>query len=339
MSFRYNANPIRSLAVLAIALDVTEYELLRLSNRADDLYRKAKPIRKPDGSFRQPYDALPQLKHVHRRIKERLLVNVHFPAYLTGSLPGKSPKANASFHVGAKIVICEDVQKFFPSTRATLVHDIWMGFFGFSQDVATILTKLTTRFGALPEGAITSSYLANLVFWRLEPGLHEQLSIRGIAYSRYVDDICVSSKEFLPDIDKSAAISEIYTMLGRLAYTAKRKKHEIQTSGHQMFATKLMVNRRVAIPHSERHNLKSAVFQLEGKFKHGARDVAFFEELSRTTNRVGRLGQFHMQEATKLKERLKKLRMRLDSEPVVITPSVQTAATIMSAAKAEAPWD
>jgi hypothetical protein len=339
MSFRYNANPIRSLAVLAIALGVPEHELLRLSNRADNLYRKAKPIRKPDGSFRQPYDALPQLKHVHRRIKERLLVNVHFPAYLTGSLPGKSPKANASFHVGAKIVICEDVQKFFPSTRSTIVHDIWLGFFGFSQDVATTLTQLTTRFGTLPEGAITSSYLANLVFWRLEPALHDQLLSRGIAYSRYVDDICVSSKQFLLDIDKTTAISEIYTMLGRLAYTAKRKKHEIQTSGHQMFATKLMVNRRVAIPHSERHNLKSAVFQLESKFKHGARDVEFFEQLSRTTNRVGRLGQFHTQEAAKLKERLKKLRLHLDIEPVVITPSAQTVAAIMSAAEADAPWD
>lgn len=336
---RYKADPIRSQAVLAVALGVSERDLLRLSNQADDLYRKAKPIKKPDGSFRQPFDALPRLKHVHKRIKERLLVNVHFPVYLTGSLPGKSPKANASFHVGAKIVICEDVQKFFPSTRSTLVHDIWLGFFGFSPDVAALLTKLTTRFGTLPEGAITSSYLANLVFWRLEPALQAALSLRGIAYSRYVDDISVSSKKFLLDADKTQAISEVYTMLGRLAYTAKRKKHEMQTSGHQMFATKLMVNRRVAIPHSERHKLKSAVFQIERKFEQGARGPELFEELNRTTNRVGRLGQFHSQEAMKLKERLKKIRRLLAIEPVMTAPCAHIVVVTKASADDVAPWN
>lgn len=52
---------------------------------------------------------------------------------------------------------------------------------GFSDDVAEILTMLTTKDGGLPQGAVTSSFLANLVFWDYEPSLVEKLAFAGYA--------------------------------------------------------------------------------------------------------------------------------------------------------------
>lgn len=92
---------------------------------------------------------------------------------------------------------------------------------------AWLLTKLTTRNGSLPQGGIPSSYLANLVFWRDESLLHAKLRARGIRYSRYVDDIAMSSTTRLARVEKSKAIADVYGMLEKHGLTARRDKHEI----------------------------------------------------------------------------------------------------------------
>jgi hypothetical protein len=174
----YSNNSIYSLAALSKCLGFEELFLTELAVIASSKYRLAKPITKPDGSIRQPFDAEEPLKEVHRRIKKEIFSKVVFPNYLTGSIKGCDYKLNASLHTDAKIVICEDVEGFFPATTTTQVFDIWRNFFGFSEDVANLLTALTTKDGALPQGAITSSYLANLTFWRLEPDIYIRLEQR-----------------------------------------------------------------------------------------------------------------------------------------------------------------
>ncbi|WP_253445646.1 reverse transcriptase family protein [Halomonas sp. Y3] len=186
----YNQRRIGTLNALHLPLGMSVDELLSLAQRADGLYRIAKSITKPDGSIRNTYDALAPLKEVHRRIKSQILDHVDYPPYLTGSVKGCDYKVNAALHTNARIVINEDISGFFPSTSAERVFNIWRGLFGFSQDVSQCLTQLTTRQGELPQGAITSSFLANLVFWQDEPALHARFASQGLIYSRYVDDIC-----------------------------------------------------------------------------------------------------------------------------------------------------
>ena len=185
------------MPALSRALGVPTSLLHELARVADSQYRLADEIIKPDGSIRQTFDAFTPLKNIHRRIKLKIFSHVVFPNYLTGSLKGRDYKTNAALHAGSRIVICEDIGQFFPSTRAPVVHDIWKNFFGFSDDVADCLTRLTTKDGALPQGAITSSYLANLAFWRDEPQIQAYLARLGVTYSRYVDDLALSSKRLL----------------------------------------------------------------------------------------------------------------------------------------------
>lgn len=285
--------------------------LINVAAQADSLYRKAKQMVKPDGSLRQPFDALPPLKPIHRRIKDRILKRVEFPEYLTGSLSGRDYRTNAALHSGAKIVICEDIERFFPSTSRERILDIWLNFFCFSEDMANLLTSLTTKDGSLPEGAITSSYLANLAFWNQEPRLQAQLAQKNIVYSRYVDDISVSSKQFMPKDEQTALIAQVYGMLKRHGYKAKRRKHEIFTSGQRMLTTKLMVNRKPALLLKERQNIRAAVHALEQRIASGERGSEIKTELNRVTSRVGRLGTLHPTEAIPLKLRLRNVRQFL----------------------------
>lgn len=305
---RYPNRPISSLAGLAAALRVPVADLQRVAEIADTQYRNAKPIIKPDGGIRQPLDALPLLKGIQKRIKVALFLPVEFPEYLTGSIRGRDARCNALLHTGAKIVVCEDIEKFFPSTTAQFVRFIWTGFFGFAPEVADLLTALTTKGGVLPEGAVTSSYLANLIFWNREPSLYRQFNDEGVSYSRYVDDITISSKTPLSKEQLSRGIGRIYGMMRSYGFKAKRGKQEIRRASGQMYTTKLMVNRRASLPSMERQAIRAAVFQLERRWALDGADPDVISELNSVAGRVGRLAQLHPTEGAALKKRIAKLR-------------------------------
>ncbi|KDC32855.1 RNA-directed DNA polymerase [Bordetella bronchiseptica F4563] len=259
---------------------------------------------KADGTIRNTYDALEPLKEVHRRIKGQILDHVNYPAYLTGSIKGTDYKVNASLHVRAKIVINEDISGFFPSTSADRVFSIWRGFFGFSEDVAQCLTQLTTKHGELPQGAITSSFLANLVFWRDEPALRARFAAQGLVYSRYVDDIAVSSKAFLTDEEKSDVVRHVYGMLREHGYQPKRAKHEIATAGTRMAVTKLAVNAKPGLDKSARSRIRAVVHAVEQRVASGEALSLERGPYAQAMGQVRHLERFHPGEAAPLKQRL-----------------------------------
>lgn len=305
---------IRGLASLSKALGIHKSVLIRCASMAEGMYRVAKQETKSDGSIRQTFDAYPRLKGIQIKIKERLLQRVVYPSYLHGSLRGRSPRTNAGTHVDAKITFAEDISNFFPSTSQALVQRVWMGFFGFSEDVAQVLTMLTTKDGGLPQGAVTSSYLANLAFWDCEPNLVKNFYARGLKYSRYVDDVTVSSKQRLVTNEMTYVVSQVYGMLLHHGFKPKRSKHEITTAGRSMRTTKLTQNQGVGIPVEKRRNVRAAVFALEKLVASGERGAEVTKELARVSTKVGRLGSYHQSKAAPLKKRLDSVRALLKLE-------------------------
>ena len=303
----YSGKPIRRLLSLSKALECTEHKLVFVGANASNLYRLAKEVPKSDGTVRCTYDAKPLLKVIQRRIKTEILDRVIFPAYLTGSIKGRDYKTNAELHKGAAIVIAEDIDSFFPSTTADHLFDVWHNFFGFSVDVAQLLTALTTRNGELPQGAITSPHLANLVFWRDEPRLHDQFAAEGIVYSRFVDDVSVSSQNALPAEKKTEIIAAIYGLMLRTGYKPKRRKHELKTARQQMTVTKLTVNEKPGIPSAERARIRAAVHHLERLAAQDCQPDHLKSDYASVLGKVNHLARFHPGEASPLKARLLQL--------------------------------
>jgi hypothetical protein len=338
----YPHAPIHGLSALSKALGIHQDVLIKYAKRADRLYRLAKQEKKKDGSIRQTFDAYPVLKAIQVRIQQRILKQIIYPAYLQGSLRGCSPRTNAAIHVNAKIAFAEDIANFFPSARDTLIKNIWTGFMGFSDDVAEVLTMLTTKDSGLPQGAVTSSFLANLVFWSYEPGLVSKLDARGLRYSRYVDDVSVSSKRRLQVEEQTRLVGEIYGMLLHHGFQPKRSKHELFTAGKSMRTTKLLSNKRVALPVEQRQNIRAAVYALEKRIASGDFSGEVAKELARVASRVGRLGSFHSNEGTALKKRLRIVRQTLELVPVNVVAQEAPALACSAATinpNSSPPWD
>ena len=281
--------------------------MLNVSKNANELYRPAKEKLKSDGTVRQTYDALPLLKNIQRRIKFNILDRVRFPTYLTGSIKGRDYKTNAELHQGAKIVITEDIGSFFPSTTDEHVFDIWRRFFGFSHEVAECLRALTSRHGVLPQGATTSPQLANLVFWRNEPQLHDRLYAEGIIYSRFVDDVAASSRTLITPDKKREIIAAIYGLMLHEGYKPKRQKHELKTSRERMAVTTLTTNQKPGIAQTERARIRAAVHHLEKSALIGQSDIGQSKEFRSVLGKVNNLSRFHSGEAKLLKVRLTRL--------------------------------
>lgn len=334
----YPCDPIRTVAALARALRMSEAELLRICDRANASWRKVKP---EPGSTRETFDAHGPLKALHRKLKNCIFSRVYFPDYLQGSLKGRDYVSNADLHKNKQVLICEDVKKFFPSVSATFVEDVWRGFFGFSSEVACVLTRLTTKDGALPQGAITSSFLANLVMWRREPLLQAKLEAMGITYSRYVDDMSMSSAVHLDKAAQTKVIGMVYGMLAAHGLKAARHKHEVFSASQQMITTKLIVNRKPSLTAVKRSKVRAQVHQLEMAATSGASEIELRELANKASQRVGQLARFHKRSGQLLRDRVKVIRTKLPEQARSFTTSPTGSLKIDAQVDGElkVPWE
>lgn len=270
----YNQAPIRSIETLAEMLALTGPQLGKLASNAHRMYNPGPAQFKSDGTPRITWDAQSQLKAVHEILKVRVLQRVQFPSYLQGSIRDKSnPRdyvRNAAFHVQKKCVVTFDIANFFPSVTADLVKDVWLNFFRFDNSVADVLTALTTKDGCLPQGAKTSSYLANLVFWRSEHKLVAHLACIGWNYSRLVDDVTISIAIEPAKADLTKVNKTVIGHIQHYGFKIKRSKHEVFHRNHPMRVNNLIVNDRPALPKEKRHRIRAQINTLKVQAASGA---------------------------------------------------------------------
>lgn len=310
----YKNAPIKSTQSLCKALEISEPRLRSIAARASKLYIGPISIPKKNGlEFRDVYKAKPVLKNVLDKIKNLLIQGVNFPFYLHGSIPKRGTLTNANMHKNARRVITEDIQSFFDSITEKHIFSIWHNCFKFSSDVATLLTQLTTKDGTLCQGAATSSYLANFVFWKIEPIVAKKLLNRGLKYSRYVDDITITTSGEMSEEDKQWSIAQVYAMVGRLGLKIRREKHTGSTSRFSLAIMGVNINtNKLAKPKPYRSAVRAQVFQLEKLDKEKLTKQEINKLFSSASTKVGTLGIFHKRKSLKLKERIKKAKNNTD---------------------------
>jgi retron-type reverse transcriptase len=289
---------------LARMLQTPLAELQRVSDNASALYRIGKRKLKKDGTMRLCYDAVRPLKSIQARIQCLILNQVQFPRYLQGGIRDKAnPRGqapNARLHLRKNTQITEDIEKFFPSIYRSVVFDIWHRFFRFPPPVAECLTKLTTKDRYLPQGAKTSSLLANLVFWEHEWALVADLHARGITYTRLIDDITVSSDTVLPRAELSTIIGAIRELCRTKGLRLQRRKQTIARAGNRMITTELVVNTKTSLPPKKRSSIRAAVAGILKAPPQQRQTNAYGRKYRRTAGQVAYLKQHHPSEAASL---------------------------------------
>ena len=214
--------PIKSKNHLYFLLGTNKAELKEILENLTEFYTPyTKTKRNKDGSIkfrngkmeiREFCPSIGRLKELQQKIKIKILKNFDFPEHIQGGIKGRSNISNAFTHKGKKYFFSTDIRNFFPSIKYKAVYNMYISF-GFSADVSSLLTKLTTYKYKVPQGIPTSTYITNLVSVPIDKKLLELCNKNEINYTRYIDDLSFSSKrDFLSLVSQIIDIIQKYKL-------------------------------------------------------------------------------------------------------------------------------
>lgn len=300
---RYLHKPIATMDDLAKRLGVSKNELSYLIDNGENYIYPNAPETKASGGIRQTYRIGKRLRKLQDKIKFRIFRHVEWPLYLHGAIKDeKAPRdhiTDAKAHSYGAHTINLDVSRFFPSISSEQVYLMWLSGFKFSPEVAKALMKLTTRDDWLYEGAPTSPLIANMIFGEHEANLVQEYIHQGITYTRFVDDITISSRGRIEDQKLGAIIGQVYGMLLNKGLQPNRKKQKVYIGEGRGNVHAIITRRgRLLYEKSRRKRIKLEAYNLLKSAEEIGRDSDDYR--SRYNSTLGKLSmmrRLHPQEA------------------------------------------
>lgn len=201
---------------LARKLGVAREVLCALAAEPERHYRSfvIQPARKKPRQISNPDE---DLKAVQRAVRIRLLAPLPLPPHVHGCVRAHSPLTNARTHRGEPNVASVDIKNFYPTVTNRAIYELWLRL-GYGPRLASLLTRLTTLAGHLPQGAPTSDALANHVLAPVDDGLIAIATALDLKLSRYLDNIDLSGKR------TREAIPLVIALLREHGYAVRHKK-------------------------------------------------------------------------------------------------------------------
>ena len=264
---------VRTTKLEKVILHIDEYyyekKELKLDNKGNVLLDKS-----GNEKFRILNPSIKQLKTIQKRIRINILSKLHIPDYAFGGIKGRDNIKNAKCHQGKKYVFTTDLKNFYPTFRNERVFEMFRSFH-FSPTVAKVLTQLTTYKGRLPQGAPTSSTIANLVF--IKTGKKLQLfSIENkLTFTSFVDDLAFSAP-----YDFKGKIPVLLETIKSDCYSISHKKTNYKTKNP--IVTNLVVkNNKLELPNS----FKVKLVNTEGYSQAQINGLKLYQERVLMTNK------------------------------------------------------
>jgi retron-type reverse transcriptase len=174
-------------------IHVNSGRIKTLSIYSHRYYKKYK-IPKSNGKMREIKQPRKDLKGIQAWILRNILDKLSPTVFATAYTTGKKISDNVTPHCNHKYFMLLDLEEFFPSISIRQVEKIF-SLIGYSEKIVYILSMLCTCDGSLPQGAVTSPSLSNLIAVKLDRRIAGYTSKRNIIYTRYADDITLSSND------------------------------------------------------------------------------------------------------------------------------------------------
>lgn len=228
--------------------------LFQYAKEPEQGYRRI-TLQKRNGNIRKIYAPDKHLKSFQNQILREILI--HFPVspYATAYSKNCTLFKNAAPHVGKKYLLKLDITDFFGSIRFDQIYSAAFNTRYFPKQIGVMLTSLCCREEALPQGAPTSPALSNLVMRNFDSSLGRWCQRRGIAYTRYCDDMTFSSnKPLFPVYEK------VKSMLYDMGLTLNEKKTRFITNANRQSVTGLTVNEKVSVASDYKRKLRQEIY-------------------------------------------------------------------------------
>jgi len=249
--------PLVSMRKLEFILGFKRETLKKVASETDSYYHPFDNVK--NGKTRHIDNPTGVLKKIQGRIHERILRNFQLPEGMMGGVVGKKAKDNAGIHVGQPIVVTMDLRDCFPRIKDKVIFKVFREYLGCSEEIAKLLTRTTTYKTHLPQGAPTSTILANLALLPMFREMKKIASSKGLLLTQWVDDITLSG----PGADKLVDI--FIKIIQKHGHAVRHKKVKVMRQSERQEVTGIVVNKKQAASKTRVKTYKDAIFNLARK--------------------------------------------------------------------------
>lgn len=239
---------------LADFLQINKRTLFYITRRAERFYQAIR-IPKKHGGYRQLYAPIGALKACQTRIYRGILVHLPLSPYATAYRAGARIAGNAAPHIGKRYLLKLDIADFFGSIDFEQVYSAVFNTTRFPRQIGFMLTALCCRRGALVQGAPTSPALSNIVLYRFDMAIGSWCERRGIAYTRYCDDMTFSADRPLYPV-----YEKVQAMLDEAGFELNEAKTRFVNCNNRQTVTGLTVNEKLSVPAGYKRRLRQEVY-------------------------------------------------------------------------------
>ncbi len=254
-------------------------------------------IPKRDGSERIIHAPKTKLKALQRALDKLVVSKLPISEHAHGFVKGRSIDTNARAHVGKPMVAKFDIKDCFPALHIGRVRGLFLAL-GYSYPVAAALAVVMTEAprqrveaeGKLyhtptgprvcVQGAPTSPGLCNAILLRLDRRLAGLAKKRGLAYTRYADDLTFSG----PEADVKKLLGIVPKIAAEEGFEINAAKTRLMRQSGRQAVTGVIVNKDMGLSRKTRRKLRAALHhERTGK-----------ADPSKAASLAGKLGYLHM---------------------------------------------
>jgi len=210
---------------------------------------------KADGTKRTLDVPTGPLKLLQQKIKGHVLDATGVLECVHGGVKKRSVITNALPHVGKDVVFALAIQGFFPSISSSAVRAVFRAL-GFGEEAAALLTRVVVWKGHLPQGAATSTGVANLAMTRIDMRLRSLARQQGFDYTRFIDDLALSGSRRLLNFRRL-----IIRIVEEEGFRVNPSKIRTMHSGMRQEVTGVIVNRKLNLSWEERDRIRQSVIR------------------------------------------------------------------------------
>ena len=263
---------LASKAALLAHLGISPAELKKIWYHREKMYQSF-DIAKKSGKARLINAPDRRLKFLQRQIAHLLdtLYPVRKPVH--GYVSGKSVKTNATSHLKQRFILNLDIKDFFGSITERRVYGT-LHAIGIPSDVAETVARICCYGGHLPQGGPASPVLSNMVCFRLDRTLLKLAKDAKCIYTRYADDISLSSLRPLAPLFEGALpptghlAPEVLSSGVRAAFTdngfvLNAEKIHYADKNSRRVVTGLKVNEGLNVDRRFVRNVRAALYAVE----------------------------------------------------------------------------
>lgn len=190
-----------------------------------------------------------------------------------GFVRDRSVRSNAESHLRRRFILNADIRDFFPTITEARVLGL-LESIGIDTDVAKIIARICTNKGCLPQGAPSSPVISNMICFRLDKALMEFSKRNRLLYTRYADDITLSSFQpptalfegDRPDAGKlqpEKLSNELVSILKSNGFDLNPEKIHYADKNSRRMVTGIKINEGLNVDRRFVRNIRTALLKVE----------------------------------------------------------------------------